>query len=86
MVITGIVHTIRKHIVSEQALAGGNEYVGVEEPAPFGIVISALQVIQPGLWDMLVVTTLFLLLVPSGGFPSPGRPFYINTSYRIIRN
>ena len=41
-----IVVTIGKHIVAQYALAGGDKGIGVEEAAPFGGVISALQVIQ----------------------------------------
>jgi len=56
MVITGIVQTIRKHVIAQQTLAGRNEYVGVEEPAPFGGIIPALEIIQPGLLVIDVAT------------------------------
>ncbi len=46
--IYGVIPAVRKHIVSEQALAGGNENIGVDEAAPFGVVITALEIIQPG--------------------------------------
>ena len=71
--INRIIPTIRKHIVSEQALAGGNEYVGIEEPAPFGVIIPALEIIEPGFWDRLVATRAILNPAPSGGFPPPGQ-------------
>ena len=54
MVITGVIQTIRKHIVSEQALAGGDKGVGIEESAPSRVVITGLEIIEPGLWDRLV--------------------------------
>jgi hypothetical protein len=60
MVITGIVQTIGEHITSEQTLAGGDEGVGVEEWAPFGVIITALEIIESGFRDMLVATKLFL--------------------------
>ena len=47
--ISRIVVTIGKHIVAKQALSGGDEGIRVEESADFGIVISGLQVIEPGL-------------------------------------
>jgi len=43
-----IIYTVGKHIVAEGALAGGDEGVGVEETADFGVIISALQVIKLG--------------------------------------
>ena len=46
--INRIIQAIRKHIVAQQALSSGNKYVRVEESAPVGIVISGLEVIEPG--------------------------------------
>ena len=63
MVITGIVHTIRKHVIAQQTLAGGNEYVGVEEPAPFGVIIPALEIIEPGLIYTLLAAEANLPLI-----------------------
>ena len=42
-----IVIAISKHIVAQQTLAGGDEGVGVDESAPGGIVITALEIVQP---------------------------------------
>ena len=38
---------IRKHVIAEGSLAGGDEGVGVDESAPGGIVITALEIVQP---------------------------------------
>ena len=61
--INRIIPTIRKHIVSEQALAGGNEYVGIEEPAPFGVIIPALEIIEPGFIYTLLAAEANLPLI-----------------------
>ena len=42
----GIIVAIYKHVIAQHALAGCDEGVCIEEAAPFGAVISALQVIQ----------------------------------------
>ena len=47
-----IIPTIREHIAAEEALAGGGEAVGVDEAAEIGVVITALQVIEPRLLGM----------------------------------
>jgi hypothetical protein len=41
-------------------LAGGNEDIGVEESADLGVVITALQVIEPGILDRALAKTPFL--------------------------
>ena len=41
-----IVQAIRKHVIAQDALAGGDEGIGVEEAAYCGIVITALEVIE----------------------------------------
>ena len=35
-------------------MAGGDEGVGIDEPAPLGVVVTALEVIQAGILDYLV--------------------------------
>ena len=55
----GIIVTIGKHIISQQALAGGDVDVGIEEAAYCGIIISALQVIQPGILEKPIAISLF---------------------------
>ena len=37
-----IIEAIRKHIVAEETLAGGDEGIGVEETAPLGVIITGL--------------------------------------------
>ena len=46
--IYGIIQTIRKHVIAEDALAGAGEGIGIQESAYLRIIISALEIIQPG--------------------------------------
>ena len=48
------ISTIREHIAAEEALAGACEAVGVYEAADVGIVITALQVIEPRLCGVVL--------------------------------
>ena len=41
-----IIKTIGKHIVAQQALACGDEGIGIDESADLGIVITGLEVVQ----------------------------------------
>jgi hypothetical protein len=41
-----IISTVSKNIASQYTQASGNNAVGIEESADFGIVISGLQIIQ----------------------------------------
>lgn len=41
-----IVPTIGVHVVAQEALAGGDEGVGIDKSAELGIVISGLEVVQ----------------------------------------
>lgn len=45
----GVIPTIGKHVIAENTLAGGNEGIGVDEAADCGVVITGLQVIEPGI-------------------------------------
>ena len=47
--INGIIATICKHVITQQALACGDIDIRIEETANCGIIISALEVIQPGI-------------------------------------
>ena len=38
MVKTRIIPAVGKHVIAERALAGGNQHVGVEETAGFGVI------------------------------------------------
>jgi hypothetical protein len=44
-----IISTIGKHVIAQHALTGGSIGVRIDEPAYFGVVISALEIVQPGL-------------------------------------
>ena len=47
-----IVIAISKHVIAQQSLAGGNKRVGIDESTNLGVVITALEVIQPRLLVM----------------------------------
>ena len=42
-----IIPAIGKHVIAQESLAGGDEGIGVDESAPGGIVIAALEIVQP---------------------------------------
>ena len=56
-----IITTIRKHVVPEEALASAAIGVGVEEALNNGVVISGLEVIEAGLYKILLPVTEKLL-------------------------
>ena len=56
-----IVSAIRKHIISQEALAGAGVAVGVEEPSQGGVVISALEVIEARLRIVVVPAVTHLI-------------------------
>jgi hypothetical protein len=47
-----IIAAVGKHVIAQHALAGGYEGIGVEEAAQFGIIIAALQIIEPAILDI----------------------------------
>ena len=49
-----VIIAVRKHIVPQEALAGAAVGIGVEEPLDDGIVISALQIVEPGFRGVVV--------------------------------
>ena len=51
MKIYWIICAVRKHVVTNQALAGGCKGIGVDESANVGIVVTGLQVVQSGFSD-----------------------------------
>ena len=63
IVIAGIVHTVGEHVIAQEALAGGNEGVGIEESAPFGVVIPALEIIELGFIYTLLAAEANLPLI-----------------------
>ena len=46
--IYGIITTIRKHIVTQEALSRACKGIRIDESAGSGVVISGLQVVEPG--------------------------------------
>ena len=60
-----IIVAICKHIATEDALAGGDVDVGIDESTDLRIVISALQVIEA---RFLGVELAILTLFPTPGF------------------
>ena len=72
-----VIPAIRKHIVPQETLAGGGVGVGVDEAADLGIVISALEVIEPGLYWVIVAIDPF-----SGPF-SPTKKALLECYFRL---
>ena len=54
-----VVAAICKHIATQETLAGGCQFIGVDESANAGIVVTALQVVEPG-FSGIAVTVLIL--------------------------
>ena len=46
-----VIAAIREHVVADDALAGGDKLVRVDEAAGLGVVVAAVQVIQSQLLD-----------------------------------
>ena len=40
----------------ENALAGGEEDIGRDEPADFGVIVPALEVVEPGFFVIYIST------------------------------
>ena len=47
--INRIVEAIGKHVIAQQALAGGGEGVGIEEAGGGGVIVAGLEVIKASL-------------------------------------
>ena len=43
-----IIITIGEHIVAYESLTGGDEDIGINEPAHLGIIVTAVEVIEVG--------------------------------------
>ena len=58
-ILTGdrVISAVGEHVISQNTLAGGGKGIGINEPAYFGIVITALEVIEFGFGDTLLATT-----------------------------
>ena len=50
MSIDGVISTVGKHIITEDTLTGTGIGICINKPAHLGIIITALQIIQPGLY------------------------------------
>ena len=57
-----IIAAVGEHVITEDALAGGNEGVGVDEAADLRIVITGLQVIEAGILVGILAKTPFFHL------------------------
>ena len=54
MEVDGIIIAIGKHVIAQKTLAGGGKRIRVDESAGFGVVITALEIIQAGLLGLLI--------------------------------
>ena len=59
----GIIITIRKHIVTQDTLAGGGIGVGIDEPGYSGIIIPGLEIVEPGLSVVNIALASFALKI-----------------------
>ena len=69
----GVIVAISKHVIAKETLAGGGIGVGVDEAAGSGVVITGLQIVQPGLLVEELANgakMAWFLLFPEGVFPS----------------
>ena len=66
-VIDRIIGAVGKHVIAQHALAGAYKYIGIDEAVDGGVIISALEIIEPGFLDYVVAIALF-----SGHFETPG--------------
>ena len=57
MKIHRIIQTVGKHVIAQDALAGGGVGIGIDESAQFGIVVTGLEVVERGL-GVLVLSTM----------------------------
>ena len=51
-----IIIAIGEHVIAQQTLAGGDVAVGIEESTPLGVVVTGLEVIEPGFLDYALAT------------------------------
>jgi hypothetical protein len=58
-----IIAAIGKHVIAEDTLSGRCKCIGVEEAADLGVVITGLQVIEPGILGAdIAIGAIFALL------------------------
>ena len=56
--ITRVIITICEHVVTEESLPCGSKRIRIDESADAGIVISALEVVEPGISGGAVAVVL----------------------------
>lgn len=42
-----VIPTVRKHVIASQTLASSNSRIRIDKSAHFGVIISALEVVEP---------------------------------------
>ena len=61
-VIYRIIPTVGKHIVAQDALSGGSKGSRIDKSTSFGVIISALEVVQTGLLEITIAVKLKISL------------------------
>ena len=61
MSIDWVTSTVGKHIIAEDALTSTGISIRIDETPHLGIVISALEIIQPGLYVVDIATVRSLI-------------------------
>ena len=64
LTIHRVVATIGKHVITEKTLPRASKGIRIDESADAGIVISALQVVEPG-FSVVVVAVPFVEVIIS---------------------
>ena len=54
-----VVATIGKHVITEKTLPRASKGIRIDEPAEGGIVVTALQVVEPGFSGVAVAVLIF---------------------------
>ena len=62
-----IIMAVGKHVIAQDTLSGGDEGIGINESADFGIVISALEIIESGLSVLILAVRPFRTVMHSRG-------------------
>ena len=85
--IDRIIPAVGKHVITEDTLTSGNEGVGVDEAADGGIVISGLQIIEPGILGGRLAKSSFFTLAGNVKELSLKSAYlcnnYVNILYRL---
>ena len=72
---------VGKHVIAQDTLSGGDEGIGINESADFGIVISALEIIESGLCGAGLATPArgYMSPTPQRGFSYEGKWVVFNS-------